>query len=279
MVKQINSLNLWDYRNKFPLSEKCIASWSKTNPDAKIKIWTEKDDFIKDKFNNSPLIKYILNHSEYSPYRKRIIISDYLKLCILYTFGGVFVDLDIELYSKISFTKSFSMNLSRSIAICNPTYFAEPKSPLLQELIQQYETPECHIWSVPDWEMCSQSRIPEKNQNEFKSLLKNGLYENVQFNHWITFYKEGDKAKFWDVFEIDSFKYFNTQQELDNYLSKNLLLDIMNEYITYKFIFVNPSLIVPFLWSTSQRIKIFKCEQSEMTRYVNYYLTNEVQKS
>ena len=59
-------------------------------PEHQIKIWTENDDFIKNILNdkNNNIIKQCLNKSNFYVY-------EYLRLKILYEFGGIFAEADM----------------------------------------------------------------------------------------------------------------------------------------------------------------------------------------
>lgn len=82
----------WFGRN--PLSEKalkCINSWKKFMPDYEIKEWNE------DSFNVN-IIKYT---AEAYKLKKYAFVSDYARFWILYHYGGIYFDVDVELVRPI----------------------------------------------------------------------------------------------------------------------------------------------------------------------------------
>lgn len=77
----------WFGRNPLPpLAEKCIASWRKFLPDYEIKEWNE-DNF------DVNIIPYT---TEAYAAKKYAFVSDYARFWILYNYGGVYFDTDVE---------------------------------------------------------------------------------------------------------------------------------------------------------------------------------------
>lgn len=74
-----------------PIAKKCIASWQKYCPDYEIKRWDEtnldlnKYQFVKDALEN----------------KKYAFASDVLRTDILYNYGGIYFDIDVELLRPI----------------------------------------------------------------------------------------------------------------------------------------------------------------------------------
>lgn len=77
----------WFGRNPLPKSaKKCIASWKKFFPDYEIKEWNE-DNF------DVNIIPY--THDAYEA-KKYAFVSDYARFWILYHYGGLYFDTDVE---------------------------------------------------------------------------------------------------------------------------------------------------------------------------------------
>lgn len=77
----------WFGRNPLPkLAKKCIASWKKFFPDYEIKEWNE-DNF------DVNIIPY--TREAYAA-KKYAFVSDYARFWILYHYGGVYFDTDVE---------------------------------------------------------------------------------------------------------------------------------------------------------------------------------------
>lgn len=83
----------WFGRNSLPKSAlKCIDSWRKFFPDYEIKEWNE-DNF------DVNIIKY--TQDAYNA-KKYAFVSDYARIWILYNYGGVYFDTDVEVISPMT---------------------------------------------------------------------------------------------------------------------------------------------------------------------------------
>lgn len=82
----------WFGRNPLPKSaKKCLASWRKYLPDFEIKEWNE-DNF------DVNVIPY--THDAYQA-KKYAFVSDYARFWILYHYGGVYFDTDVEVIKPL----------------------------------------------------------------------------------------------------------------------------------------------------------------------------------
>lgn len=82
----------WFGGNPFPESaKKCIASWKKYLPDHQIKEWNE-DNF------DVNIIPYTQQAYEAKKYA---FVSDYARFWILYKYGGLYFDTDVEIIKPI----------------------------------------------------------------------------------------------------------------------------------------------------------------------------------
>lgn len=82
----------WFGRNPLPpLAVKCIESWKKYLPDYEIKEWNE-DNF------DVNIIPYT---SEAYSVKKYAFVSDYARFWLLYKYGGVYFDTDVEVIRPI----------------------------------------------------------------------------------------------------------------------------------------------------------------------------------
>lgn len=78
----------WFGRNPLPESAiRCIDSWKKYFPDFEIKEWNE-DNFD---FNIIPYTRVAYQEQKYA------FVSDYARFWILYNFGGLYFDTDVEI--------------------------------------------------------------------------------------------------------------------------------------------------------------------------------------
>lgn len=69
----------------------CLDSWKKFCPDYKIVEWNE-DNF---NFSNCKYAQQAYAQKKYA------FVSDYIRLCVLYEYGGVYVDTDVEFVKNI----------------------------------------------------------------------------------------------------------------------------------------------------------------------------------
>ena len=77
----------WFGRNPLPkLAQKCIESWKKYFPDYEIKEWNEDNYDV----NKIPYIKEAYDAKKYA------FVSDYARFDILYQYGGIYFDTDVE---------------------------------------------------------------------------------------------------------------------------------------------------------------------------------------
>lgn len=82
----------WFGRNPLPpLALKCIESWRKYCPDYEIKEWNE------DNFD----VNCISYTAEAYKARKYAFVSDYARFAILYKYGGVYFDTDVEVIKNL----------------------------------------------------------------------------------------------------------------------------------------------------------------------------------
>lgn len=82
----------WFGHNPLPkLAEKCIASWRVYLPDYEIKLWNE-DNF------DVNIVPYT---SEAYAQKKYAFVSDYARFWILYNYGGLYFDTDVEVIKPL----------------------------------------------------------------------------------------------------------------------------------------------------------------------------------
>lgn len=79
---------IWLGRGKKPeVFQKCYDSWKKYLPDYEIIEWNEDNFPIQE----HPFVEYMYNHQLYA------FASDYMRMYILYKYGGIYLDTDVEL--------------------------------------------------------------------------------------------------------------------------------------------------------------------------------------
>lgn len=79
----------WFGQSEMPeLAQKCIASWHKYMPDWEYKLWNENNFDV----NQVPYIREAYVAKKYA------FVSDYVRLWALYNEGGLYLDVDFEVY-------------------------------------------------------------------------------------------------------------------------------------------------------------------------------------
>lgn len=137
----------WFGRNPLPpLAEKCIASWKRFFPDYEVKEWNE-DNFD---VNSIPYTQEAYRVKKYA------FVSDYARFWILYHYGGLYFDTDVEVIKPMddivargafmgceNDARKSKQSLLDASAIgvgCNPGLGlgCAPGEALLQELLELY---------------------------------------------------------------------------------------------------------------------------------------------
>ncbi len=73
------------------LAQKCIKSWKKYCPDYELKLWNEKsfdihcNDYVKEAYEA----------------KKYAFVTDYVRLWAIYTYGGIYMDTDVEVLKPL----------------------------------------------------------------------------------------------------------------------------------------------------------------------------------
>lgn len=128
----------WFGGNPFPKSaQKCIDSWRKFFPDYEIKEWNESNYDV----NKIPYVS-----QAYSA-RKFAFVSDYARFDILYTYGGIYFDTDVEViksFDDILKNGSFmgceidggeeNININPGLGIASP-----PGLDIYKEILDSYQ--------------------------------------------------------------------------------------------------------------------------------------------
>lgn len=75
-----------------PLAERCIASWRRNMPGWEIRRWDETNFDVR-------CLPYCAEAYEQ---RRYAFVSDYARFCVLYRYGGVYFDTDVELLRSVA---------------------------------------------------------------------------------------------------------------------------------------------------------------------------------
>ena len=74
-----------------PMARRCIDSWKKYCPDYQIKRWDETNFDL----NSCTYIR------EAYEAKKWAFITDYVRLCVMYNYGGIYMDTDVEVLKNL----------------------------------------------------------------------------------------------------------------------------------------------------------------------------------
>lgn len=131
----------WFGNNPKPVSVlKCIESWKKCCPDYEIKEWSEKN------INFDEMCDYCRQSYEKKAWG---FVPDYIRLWIIYKYGGVYLDTDVELIKRlddnIMNNKAFAgievsdKNSDGSCVALGLGFGAEPGNPFIYRHMKLYE--------------------------------------------------------------------------------------------------------------------------------------------
>lgn len=124
----------WFGRNPKPkLAEKCIKSWKKYCPDYALIEWNEDNYDL----NSAPL--YV--RQAYDA-QKWAFVTDYVRLQIVYEYGGIYMDTDVELIkpldSLLTHRAYFGFE-DKTYVATGLGFGAEKGTPILKELMDDYQ--------------------------------------------------------------------------------------------------------------------------------------------
>ena len=163
----------WFGRNPLtPLAQKCIASWRKFFPDYEIREWNE------DNFD----VNFIPYTAEAYKVGKYAFVSDYARFWVLYGYGGVYFDTDMEVIRSMDDVVQkgpflgFEL-LGKNMAVAPGLGLAaEPGMAFYETILDRYE----HLpFLLPDGSINPYMMIPMITD----LLVKEGLRGNNSVEH------------------------------------------------------------------------------------------------
>jgi mannosyltransferase OCH1-like enzyme len=163
----------WFSGDQYPEKIKnCINSWGKYLPDYEIKLWDASN------FN----VNINLWTQEAYKKKKYAFIADYFRFWVLYNYGGIYLDSDVEtigtfenMLSNTSFF-GFEYGQTPEAAIIG----AEKGTPWLADCMEFYSKKH---FILPDGNMCITS-LPRHVLNIFKSKYKIELFDNEKIQEF-----------------------------------------------------------------------------------------------
>ena len=134
MIPKIIHYCWYGHNKKSKLIKKCINSWKVYFPDYKVIEWNESN-------SNLNINQYV--KTAYFE-KKWAFVSDYMRMKVLYDYGGIYFDTDVEVLKKFPervlnnscFTgiESFSQLVSPGLV-----FACEPHNKVVKELLDSYE--------------------------------------------------------------------------------------------------------------------------------------------
>ena len=140
------------------LAKKCIESWKKYCPDYEIKCWSEENfDFSENRYA-----------SEAYKAKKWAFVSDYVRLKVIYEYGGIYLDTDVEIIKPVDkLLESGFMGFDEMGIVSTGLGFgAEAKNELVGEFLADYKD---IPFILPDGSE-DLTPCPDRNTEKLKAL-------------------------------------------------------------------------------------------------------------
>lgn len=164
----------WFGRGEMPeLALKCIESWHKHMPDWEYKFWNEKNFDIAS--HNYARQAYEMG--------KYAFVSDYVRLKVLHDFGGVYLDVDFEVYKPFDNLLNYRAFAGFEGSKTNPVMMgviaSEPGGRWVKEQLDNYRDRLFIIDGKPDLttnvryitdHMTDNGFVPNGKEQEYKDL-------------------------------------------------------------------------------------------------------------
>lgn len=156
----------WFGRNPMtPLAERCIQSWRKYCPDYDIVLWNEDNICLAD---CPPYVQEAYSASKWA------FVTDYVRLKVVYEYGGIYLDTDVEIIKNIDdllMHEAFFAFEDEAYIATGLGYGAIKGKSILNELMTDYNN--CHFLQGDNtYDLMS---CPVRNLHIF---LKHGLEQN-----------------------------------------------------------------------------------------------------
>ena len=161
----------------------CIKTWKEKLPEYELKEWNETN--------------YDINKFKYSKqaYENKIwgFVADPIRIDVLYKYGGIYLDTDIEVYKPFDDLLNNKMVLGHEQPhyLSNATILAEAGNELLKEIIETYKNKEFvtkkHWWEYETGPMIITdvlSKYYDRDNMEYQENDKFKVYQKKYFvNH------------------------------------------------------------------------------------------------
>lgn len=125
--------SFWFSGEKKPdIYKRCIESWHRYCPDYEILEWNADNYGVA----KNPYMKQAYEH------RKWAFVSDYARLDVVYTYGGIYLDMDVELLApidKLRNATAFFCRQDDGFMELGSGFGAMPGNRLVKEMLEAYE--------------------------------------------------------------------------------------------------------------------------------------------
>ena len=151
------------------LTKKCINSWKTHCPDYQITLWNE-DNFD---VNALPFTKEAYSAKKYA------FVSDYARLFILYHYGGIYMDTDVEVTKNLDAflnAEAFS-GFETDVSVPTGIIGATAGLPIFEELLDYY-TERHFLLDNGEMDLTTNVDIITNILSRY-GLAKNGTYQTV----------------------------------------------------------------------------------------------------
>ena len=174
----------------------CMRSWREKLPDYEIKLWNASNFDLSE----CPYAQEAYNEKKYA------FASDYVRLWVLYHYGGIYLDSDIEVlknFDDLLDNPAFT-GFEDKKRIAAWIFGSEKGNPIFKEFLDYY-TDRHFIQSEGQYDL-TPNPVPITNCLIRHGLQLNGLYQKLE---GIT------------VYPMDTFCPFNPYRDGPNYFTKN----------------------------------------------------------
>ena len=156
---------------KPPLAEKCIKSWKKYCPDYEIIEWNE---------TNLDMESFPLYTRQ--AYERKVwgFVPDYIRLWIVYNYGGIYLDTDVELIKSpdalLGKPAYFGFEDGGCVAL-GLMFGAQAGNPILEEMMEDYENRSF----IKEDGSIDTTAAPDLNTIVFErhGIIKNNTYQEI----------------------------------------------------------------------------------------------------
>ena len=108
----------------------CINSWHRVLPEYEFRLWSEENVNL----NESPYIREAYDAKRYS------FVSDYVRMKVMEEFGGIYLDVDMEVRQPLDSFLSYPLCLGTDDeGVIETVMMAEPHHPIIKQAFESYK--------------------------------------------------------------------------------------------------------------------------------------------